>query len=107
VRRLLPDPSPLRRRQHLRPRFQLLPRHVYEQPARSRRPGVVHRLRRDAERNFSKRLAELTKMRVSKDPSGEPNHIGVRLTDPELFQCNYISLTAIASYLGSALCRSL
>ena len=25
----------------------------------------------DAERNFSKRLAELTKMRVSKDPTGE------------------------------------
>ena len=46
----------------------------------------------DAERNFSKRLAELTKMRVSKDPTGEPNHIVVRLTDPELDQCVYISM---------------
>src|SRR5258708_26921424 len=46
----------------------------------------------DAERNFSKRLAELTKMRVSKDPSGEAEHIVVHLTDPELFQCTYISM---------------
>jgi len=46
----------------------------------------------DAERNFSKRLAELTKMRVSKDPSGEANHIVVRLTDPELDQCAYVSM---------------
>ena len=46
----------------------------------------------DAERNFSIRLAELTKMRVSKAPTGEPNHIVVRLTDPELDQCVYISM---------------
>jgi Domain of unknown function (DUF4159) len=46
----------------------------------------------DAERNFSKRLGELTKMRVSKDPTGEPNHIVVRLTDPDLYQCAYISM---------------
>jgi len=46
----------------------------------------------DAERNFSKRLAELTKMRVSRDPTGEPNHIVVRLTDQDLYQCSYISI---------------
>src|SRR5262249_28783894 len=46
----------------------------------------------DAERNFSKRLAELTKMRVSKDPSGEPDYLVVHLTDAELFQCPYISM---------------
>jgi hypothetical protein len=46
----------------------------------------------DAERNFSKRLGELTKMRVSKDPAGEPMHIVVRLTDPDLYQCAYISI---------------
>src|SRR5919201_367733 len=36
-----------------------------------------------AERNFSKRLSELTKMRVSKDATGEPNHLVVRLTDAD------------------------
>ena len=46
----------------------------------------------DAERNFSKRLAELTKMRVSKDPSGEAEYIVVHLTDPEMMQCAYISM---------------
>jgi len=46
----------------------------------------------DAERNFSKRLAELTKMRVSKDPSGEAEYIVVHLTDPEMLQCAYISM---------------
>jgi uncharacterized protein DUF4159 len=46
----------------------------------------------DAERNFSKRLAELTKMRVSRDTSGEPDYLVVRLTDPELFQCAYLSM---------------
>ena len=46
----------------------------------------------DAERNFSKRLGELTKMRVSKEPTGEPNHLVVRLTDADLYQCAYISM---------------
>ena len=46
----------------------------------------------DAERNFSKRLAELTKMRISKDAAGEADHIVVHLTDPELFQCAYVSI---------------
>jgi hypothetical protein len=46
----------------------------------------------DAERNFSKRLAELTKMRVSKDPSGEAEYIVVHLTDADMMQCAYISM---------------
>ena len=46
----------------------------------------------DAERNFSKRLAELTKMRISKDPTGEAEHLVVHLTDPEMFQCSYVSI---------------
>jgi len=46
----------------------------------------------DAERNFSKRLAELTKMRISKNSTGEANHLVVHLTDPEMFQCAYVSM---------------
>jgi len=46
----------------------------------------------DAERNFSKRLAELTKMRISKDPTGEAEHLVIHLTDPEMFQCSYVSI---------------
>src|SRR4051812_1750895 len=35
----------------------------------------------DADINFSIRLSELTKTHVSKQSSGEPNHLVVRLTD--------------------------
>ncbi len=41
----------------------------------------------DADINFSIRLSELTKTRVSRRPSGEPNHLVVRLTDDALFDC--------------------
>ncbi len=43
----------------------------------------------DADINFSIRLSELTKTRVSRDPAGDPNHIVVRLTDEALFQCPF------------------
>ena len=40
-----------------------------------------------AEINLSTRLSELTKTRVSRDSSGQPNHFVVRLTDDTLFNC--------------------
>jgi hypothetical protein len=39
----------------------------------------------DADINFSIRLSELTKTRVSRQAGGQPNHLVVRLTDDELF----------------------
>ena len=52
----------------------------------------------NADINFSIRLAELTKTRVSQLPDGEPNHLVVRPTDDQLFQCPFI----IASDAGTA-----
>ena len=44
-----------------------------------------------ADINFSIRLAELTKTRVAKQPTGtDPEHVVVRLTDDELFRCPYL-----------------
>jgi hypothetical protein len=45
-----------------------------------------------ADINFSIRLGELTKTRVSMDASegGEPDHVVVRATDQALFQCPFI-----------------
>jgi hypothetical protein len=47
-----------------------------------------------ADINLSIRLAELTKTRVSTAPSGDPNHLLVRLNSDELFQCPLIILSA-------------
>ena len=44
----------------------------------------------DADINFSIRFAELTKTRVSKQPSGVPNHFVTRLTDPWLYRCPFV-----------------
>jgi hypothetical protein len=41
----------------------------------------------DADVNFSIRLAELTKVRVGRQPTGDPNHLVVPLTTDWLFQC--------------------
>ena len=46
-----------------------------------------------ADENLSIRLSELTKTMVSVDPGGRPNHLIVRLTDPELFQCPFVMVT--------------
>jgi hypothetical protein len=46
-----------------------------------------------ADINFSLRLSELTKTHVSRDVSGEPNHLLVRLTDKELFDCPFVMMT--------------
>ena len=51
----------------------------------------------DAEINFSIRLGELTKTRVSKDASGAPDHIVVRLTEDNLFQCPYLHLEDVGT----------
>jgi hypothetical protein len=44
----------------------------------------------DADNNFSIRLSELTKTRVSQMPDGKPNHLVVRATDDALFECPFI-----------------
>src|SRR5258705_4219559 len=46
-----------------------------------------------ADINFSVRFSELTKTHVSRDGSGEPNHLLVRLTDKELFDCPFGIMT--------------
>ncbi len=48
-----------------------------------------------ADVNLSIRLAELTKTRISLAASGEPNHVVVRLSDPELYQCPFIMMTEV------------
>ena len=54
-----------------------------------------------ADINLSIRLAELTKTTVSRGPSGDPNHLLIRLTDDVLFQCPFIMMTEVGSaYLG-------
>lgn len=47
----------------------------------------------DADRNFSIRLSELTKTRVSRVPGGEPNHLVIRPTDEALFQCPFVQMS--------------
>ena len=51
----------------------------------------------DAERNFSIRLAELTKTRVHKRDDGEPEFVTVRLTDDALFDCPYVHLEDVGT----------
>lgn len=53
----------------------------------------------DADINFSIRLGELTKTRISRQPTGDPNHLVVRPTDPGLFSCPFV----LASDIGTVL----
>jgi hypothetical protein len=54
-----------------------------------------------ADVNLSIRLAELTRTRVSVQPDGEPDHVVLSLTDPELFNCPIIMMTEVGSaYVG-------
>jgi hypothetical protein len=46
---------------------------------------------------MSIRISELTKTRISKTGAGEPNHLVVRLTDDELFQCPFVMMTEVGS----------
>jgi Domain of unknown function (DUF4159) len=50
-----------------------------------------------ADVNLSIRLSELTRTRISRDPSGEPNHVVLRLTDDLMFQCPFIMMTEVGS----------
>ena len=50
-----------------------------------------------ADVNFSIRLSELTKTRVSRTADNEPNHLVVRLTDEELFQCPFIEMEDVGT----------
>ena len=50
-----------------------------------------------ADINLSIRLSELTKTQISRDAAGEPNHLVIRLTDPQLFQCPFIMMTEVGS----------
>jgi len=43
-----------------------------------------------ADFNFSVRLSELTKTRISRDKMGDPDYITVSADDEELFQCPYL-----------------
>jgi hypothetical protein len=52
----------------------------------------------DADINLSIRLAELTKTHVSRRASGEPNHLVVRMTDDELFQCPFLMMQEVGSF---------
>jgi hypothetical protein len=48
-----------------------------------------------ADVNLSIRLSELTRTQVSTDASGEPNHLVIQLTDPDLFKCPFIMMTEV------------
>jgi hypothetical protein len=50
-----------------------------------------------ADVNFSIRLSELTKTRVSRTGDGQPNHLVVRLTDDELFQCPFVEMEDVGT----------
>ena len=50
-----------------------------------------------ADVNFSIRLSELTKTRVSRTGDGQPNHLVVRLTDAELFQCPFVEMEDVGT----------
>jgi len=46
-----------------------------------------------ADENLSIRLSELTKTTISTTTGGSPNHLLIRLTDPQLFDCPFVMLT--------------
>ena len=50
-----------------------------------------------ADANLSIRLSELTRTRISRDASGEPNHVLLRLTDDLMFQCPFIMMTEVGA----------
>jgi hypothetical protein len=51
----------------------------------------------NADINLSIRLSELTRTPVSLIGRGYPNHLVVRLTDPELFQCPFVMMLEVGS----------
>jgi hypothetical protein len=55
-----------------------------------------------ADVNLSIRFSELTKGRISRDASGEPNHLVMELTDPALFECPFVMMTEVGATYFSA-----
>jgi hypothetical protein len=51
----------------------------------------------DADLNFSIRLGELTRTRVKLDSQGRPDHVTVRLTSDDLFQCPYLHMEDVGT----------
>jgi uncharacterized protein DUF4159 len=51
----------------------------------------------DADVNFSIRFSELTKTRVGRQSTGDPNHIVVRLTDEYLFDCPFLLMSDVGT----------
>ena len=52
-----------------------------------------------ADIDLSIRVSELTKIRVSIDPGGQPNHLIVQLTSDELYQCPIIIMQEVGRLL--------
>lgn len=52
-----------------------------------------------ADVNFSIRLSELTKTRVTFDGADEPRHFVLQLTDPSLFHCPFVMMTEPGSLM--------
>ena len=50
-----------------------------------------------ADINLSIRLSELTRTRISRSASGEPNNVVLHLTDDLLFQCPFIMMTEVGT----------
>jgi uncharacterized protein DUF4159 len=50
-----------------------------------------------ADANLMTRLSELTKTLISRTKEGEPNHLVIVLTQPELFKCPFIMMTEVGS----------
>ena len=86
------NPAPLCRLLRLRQRFSVLPDDVHQVRTHQRGLGWGTDYP-DAEINFSIRLSELTKTRVSRTSDNEPNHFVVRPTDDTLFQCPFIIMS--------------
>jgi hypothetical protein len=51
----------------------------------------------DADVNFSIRFSELTKTRVSRQPTGDPNHVTLMLTDEFLFKCPFLLMSDVGT----------
>jgi hypothetical protein len=67
---------------------------VYSSGLNRRRGGGWTTDYPNADINMSIRLSELTKIDVSKDGSGRPNHLLVRMDGDELFQCPLVIMSA-------------
>jgi hypothetical protein len=56
-----------------------------------------------ADSNLMTRLSELTRTPISRLPDGDPNHLIIRLVQPELFRCPFIMMTEVGNiYLDDA-----